>query len=78
MNEPVLLPATRPYWARKGNPRYCGPECGKDQAKPSPAFPQAQWGAGRSGNRPAFNTKLVNVPRKWFGVNYRSKRGDTA
>jgi hypothetical protein len=38
-------------------------------------FKAQQFGSGKSGAGKAWSTKLINVPAKWFGVNYKSKRG---
>jgi hypothetical protein len=36
-------------------------------------FKQRQYGSGRTGNAASFNTKLINIPRKWFGKTYKTK-----
>lgn len=37
-------------------------------------FPQMQWGTGSSRSGKQIANKLINVPRKWFMKNYKSKK----
>lgn len=64
MESVSLLPT--PYWGRRSGSVY------KDGTL---AFPQKKWNNGPSGNRAAFHTQLIGVPRKWFGKTYTRKRG---
>lgn len=60
-----MLLTSNEFWGRRSG------TITKEGAK---TFRALQWGAGSSGNRHPFRTELKNVPRKWFGVNYKSKR----
>ena len=62
--EPKELPSNE-AWGRRSGARH------KDGML---VFRAVQFGSGSSGNRAAFRTPLKNVPRKWFGKNYKSKR----
>lgn len=66
--EPKTLPSNE-AWGRRSGVRH------KDG---SGYFRAIQFGTGSSGNRAAFRTSLINVPRKWFGKTYKSKRGNLA
>jgi hypothetical protein len=61
------------FWGRRsGTPKHRGKSAG---AFITPSFPQMQFGSGSSGAGKAFHNPFKNVPRKWFGKNYKSKRG---
>ena len=66
MSDATILPSKTAFWGRRS---------GTTDKDGVGVFRQMQWGSGSSHNRPAFRTGLKNIPRKWFGRIYRSKRG---
>lgn len=72
MSDATVLSSKTAFWGRRYGQMNIF--CPKDGTYCN-GFKQMQWGNGSSHNRPAFRTGLKNIPRKWFGRIYRSKRG---
>lgn len=65
----MIILQSNEYWGRRS-----GVKNAKTKEGVQNIFRQMQFASGKSGAGKPFNTKLINVPRKWFGKSYKSKR----
>ena len=73
MSEPKLLPSNEFWGNRSGSFDKSTPNAGGQPV--GNIFRQMQYGSGPSRTGKPVKTSLVNVPHKYFGKSYKSKRG---